>query len=121
MTMKVDLVLDGLTKARDFLYFLTFLTETGYFKYEIGKKRFDYPCCIYGAVTFATNQHPVTFAFGTLGRKIIEILKSCIPTHLMHRSGTRGLSLIEYSDRVATTQEDVVALFNRAIDKRAER
>ncbi len=114
-----DSVVTALIKARDQI------GRPGYFHKGSNYNRlsdetgYNHPCCIYGAVGFALNQNPGYFKNDSIGRRVIDLLREHIPDHLMHVSGQRKLSLIEYGDRATTSQGDVVALFNRAIDARA--
>lgn len=105
----VDLVLQALKKAR------SQIARPGYFhkhQYYAGKddiKNLDRPCCIYGAIGFAVDAHPRRFTSGSLGRQVACELYPFVANHI---------SLFEYSDHVTTTQNNVVALFTRAIEAR---
>lgn len=118
-----DPILEGLIKARDQIGRPGYFHKHGYYKKCSDDLGLDYPCCVYGAVGFAVDKHPahnhgIDFSSSEVGMTIITMLKGLVPTHLRHSSSERGLSLIEYTDRKATTQADVVNLFNRAIERR---
>ncbi len=116
--MKTDLVLTALTKARDQIARPGYFFKGRYYNRSSSDDGYDYPCCIYGAIGFALDQYPDSFHDNSIGRRTVDLLRDQIPDHLMHISGQRKLSLIEYGDKATTSQEDVVALFNRTIDAR---
>ncbi len=108
-------VLIALLKARNQIARPNYFYKENYYKYPNDEGGgFDYPCCIYGAVGFAVNQHPLEFGKSTLGRKVINCLKDHIPSY-MPIPRRKWFGLIEFQECKTTTQKDVVALFNRAI------
>lgn len=123
-----DLVLVALLKARNQIARPGYFYKLNYYKYSNDKTsgenlisgEFDHPCCIYGAVGFAVNQHPLEFGKSTLGREVINSLTKYIPSY-MPTPKRNWLGLTEFGIRSTTTQADVVDLFNRAISARMQR
>jgi len=113
-----DLILEAMTRARNQIARPGYFFKGNYYKKSDLDTGLDFPCCIYGAVGYGVDYHPRNFTTGDLSRQIITLLRLQIPTRLKHVSLLRELSLIKYGDRIATTQDDVVALFDRAIEKR---
>lgn len=109
-----DPILEGLIKTRNQIARPGFFHKKQYynnFDDEIlDRKKYDLPCCIFGAVGFATNVHPASFAVGSLGRKIIELLEQHVPNFFV--------GLIHFNDYENTTQDDMIALCDRTIKAR---
>ena len=105
----VDLVLQALKKARSQIARPGYFHKHQYYAGKDDKLDLDRPCCIYGAIGFAVNVHPRRFTPGSLGKLTASALYSFVPEHI---------TLFEYSDHKTTTQNDMVALFTRAIEAR---
>lgn len=110
-----DPILEGLIKTRDQIARPGFFNKRQYYNELAGgsssRKMLDHPCCIFGAVGFAIDVYPTNFALGSLGRKIINLLEQHVPNG-------NYIGLIQFNDHKDTTQDDIVALCNRAIEAR---